>query len=187
MKKLLWIDTETTGLSSKKNGIIEIAGIIDIDGKNEKEFLLRMNPVNREINPGALGINGFTRERIKTLKPWTLVYIDFISGLTKEFHRFGKDQKFILAGQNIAFDNRMVVGWAEECNALEYYENLVNTDKRTFIDTQKISKDFSGLEDHKLGTICKRFGVDLKGAHTALGDIKATREVYYKMLEANNG
>ncbi len=31
-KKVLWLDLETTGFCDKKNGVVQLAGIIEIDG-----------------------------------------------------------------------------------------------------------------------------------------------------------
>ena len=36
--KILWLDTETTGTDSTLHSIIQIAGIIDINGETKKEF-----------------------------------------------------------------------------------------------------------------------------------------------------
>ena len=44
MKKLLYFDTETTGLDPVRNGIIQIAGIIVIDGEVKEEFNIKMQP-----------------------------------------------------------------------------------------------------------------------------------------------
>ena len=32
MRKVLWLDIETTGLDPERHGIVQIAGIIEIDG-----------------------------------------------------------------------------------------------------------------------------------------------------------
>lgn len=43
-KKILFYDIETTGLDSKKNGIHQISGMLQIDRKIVKEFNLRFCP-----------------------------------------------------------------------------------------------------------------------------------------------
>lgn len=39
--KLLYIDTETTGVDPMQNGIVQISGCIEVDGELKEEFDLR--------------------------------------------------------------------------------------------------------------------------------------------------
>ncbi len=181
MNKIFWIDTETTGLSDKIHGIISIAGIFDIDGTVVDKIELEMKPTGRICDNRALQVNGYTRTRISRLKAWEKVFPEFIASINKISREHFPDVKFRLAGQNIPFDNRHVKSWAAACKALEYWDILIDQDH--MIDTQKISKQFPELESHKLGNLCKAFGVNLSNAHNAMADIEATRALYYAMQE----
>jgi len=50
--KLLFLDVETTGVDNSKNGIIQLSGIIEIDGVIKEEF--NFNRLSG-INPLPLG------------------------------------------------------------------------------------------------------------------------------------
>src|SRR6476646_9176007 len=69
--KLCFIDVETTGLFPWKAGIIQIAGIILIDGKEQETFNLMVNPFPEDvIEDAALRANGRDRDTLyKQLPP----------------------------------------------------------------------------------------------------------------------
>ena len=173
--KILWIDTETTGLIPSKHGIISVAAIIDIDGQVIDKFELEMKPTGRVSDKRALKINGYTYGKIQNLKPWEAVFPEFIHRINIKY----SSEKFILGGQNVSFDDKFIRSWADCCDAAAYWDYLVEGE----IDTMKISKQFLELESHKLGNLCKHFGVPLENAHNAMADIEATRKLYYVMME----
>jgi len=64
--KILWLDTETTGIDPSLHSIIEIAGIIDIDGVPEKEFSYKVQPhKDFEIDEEALNISKTKKSELK--------------------------------------------------------------------------------------------------------------------------
>lgn len=178
--KILWTDTETTGLSAEKNGIISVACIADICGEVVEKFELEMRPTGRVSDPQALKINGYTHAQIRRLTPWEEVLPEFIYRINMISRKHLPDQPFLLGGQNVVFDNRHIVSWTEYCQAPEYWKFLV---KQTgFVDTKTVAKKFPELTSRKLGDMCQHFGVRLENAHNALADIEATRELYYVMM-----
>lgn len=193
-KPILWIDTETTGLDANVHGIVEIGIIIDINGKIENKIRSTMKPTGRIADDKALEVNGFTREQISNLYPWELVYIPVMDHINMIMMDNKIYDSFILGGQNVPFDNRFMCSWEKQCGSTTKgdWSALVNQDKNTFVDTKNVFKELKkrGIvpdsESGKLGNICKFFGVSLENAHTAMGDIEATREVYYKMMEVLN-
>ena len=53
--KLLWLDVETTGLNKEKCDIIQIAGIVVIDGEEKERFNFKCQPINWEnIEPTSI-------------------------------------------------------------------------------------------------------------------------------------
>jgi len=190
-KNILWIDTETTGLDADKHGIVEIGIIIDINGKIENKIRSTMRPTGRLADDRALEVNGFTRDRIRNLYPWENVYVPVMDHISMIGMDHAIYDSFFLGGQNVGFDNRFMCSWQKQCGSTTKndWSAIVNQDSNTFIDTQKVFKELKKTgfvpesESTKLGNICKYFGVSLENAHTAMGDIEATREVYYKMME----
>ena len=181
MKKILWLDTETTGLSPDKHGIIEIGIIIDFDYKAKFRIQHTMKPTGRVTTSDALKINGFTREQIKGFIPWEDLYKTFIDGLAD----IAEGDDFILGGQNVSFDNRFMLSWEKQCGS--GWSKLVQ--QTGFIDTMDLFKKLQGKgridssESNKLGNICKVLGIELDNAHSAMADIEATRAAAYKMKE----
>ena len=83
MKKI-YIDTETTGFNPNKNGLIQLAGIIKIDGEEKErfDFKVKLFPED-EIEQKALDFNGMTLDEIGTFKEPAEIYKTFIGLLEK--------------------------------------------------------------------------------------------------------
>ena len=65
MTKIMYYDLETTGLQPLVNGIHQIAGIIEINGKVVEEFNINMRPAEFHIiEPKALETSNLTVEDI---------------------------------------------------------------------------------------------------------------------------
>ena len=65
--KILYFDTETTGTDPLRNDIIDLAVIIEVDGKVEHEESIKMQPLDYStVELKALEVNGMTIEQIKT-------------------------------------------------------------------------------------------------------------------------
>lgn len=73
----------------------------------------------------------------------------------------------VLVGHNLAFDTRFM--------DQEYQRSHVVADFGHGIDTMRICGG-------KLESVCSRYGVELKEAHRALGDARATAQVLAKLL-----
>ena len=182
MKKL-FVDIESTGLSPKEHDIIQLAYIIEIDDaiKEEGEFLIR--PLRFDnISPKALEINGRTIEELKTFPEAKIVYPKIVSLLDKYVDKYNKKDKFRPAGQNVRFDLDFLNEFFIK-NSNRYFYSYI--DKSQTIDSlpmsRKLTKEgYLDVENHKLGTLCKHFGIFLE-AHDALNDIKATRTLIMKL------
>ena len=69
-KKILWVDTETTGTDPGKNGIIQLAGVLEINGHETTRFDFKIRPFADDvIEDTALAVNGFTREELAGFMP----------------------------------------------------------------------------------------------------------------------
>ena len=82
--KILWLDTETTGLNREKCDIIQIAGIVTVDGEEKERFNFRCQPVNWEnIEPASFEKTGMTLEKLKELSLPQEIYLKFKELLDK--------------------------------------------------------------------------------------------------------
>jgi DNA polymerase-3 subunit epsilon len=108
--KLLFFDTETTGVRYWKDGIHQISGYIDIDGEIKETFDFKVQPnPNAEISDEALAIANITREQIANYPPMKTIYLELVKMLGKYVDKYDKTDKFYLVGfNNASFDNPYV-------------------------------------------------------------------------------
>ncbi|MFN5417586.1 MAG: exonuclease domain-containing protein [Flavobacteriia bacterium] len=164
-KAIAIFDIEATGLNISKDRIVEIAIVkVNPDG-SEEEFSSLVNP-EMEIPQEVIEIHGITNDKVKdapTFKELAPKLIDFI-----------KDAD--LAGYNSnKFDIPML---AEEFLRVG---SDIDLSQKKFIDVQNI---FHKMEQRTLAAAvqfyCKK---DIKDAHSALADTRATWDVLQAQLE----
>lgn len=179
MAKILWFDCETTGLDPNKNQIIQMAGIIEVDGKEKESFNLKCAPFHGIlIDSGALKVNKRTKEEIKAWPNPKKTYAEFNKILRSHINKFNPLDKFIMAGQNIFFDKGMLYGLAKLCgdSFLGSFFHGATLDLLTLASIASMN----GMQfrpNFKLSTICATLGISLgEGAHDAMADIRATRD-----------
>ena len=183
MKKILYFDTETTGLDPVKQDIIQIAGIIVIDGIVQEEFEFKVKPFSFDnISQEALDVHGYNVENLKTFPEPHEVHCQLIDIFSKYVDRYDTNDKFTPAGYNVHFDMDFLQQFFIKNNDV-YFGSWMNWKK---VDPLPLLHylDFCGrisLPNYKLSTVCQHFGIEIK-AHDALGDIKATRELLAKLM-----
>lgn len=179
MKKVLWLDTETTGLNPKKHGLREIGYIMVIDGQVVEKDVLYIDPRTYkkeiEIDNRALELSNITIDDFYYYADSNCVFDDFRVILDKYF----KDEKFILAGFNVKFDNDFLREW--------FYDNNAGVDFKDYFHYKVIDVfplvitlkhlGFIDTVDDKLKTVCEYFDIPID-AHNALSDIEATKNLY---------
>lgn len=187
MKKV-FLDLETTGVTPGKHGVIEIGAIIEANGE-EKRFAHRVKPFSTdEIDDSALEIQGVSRESIQAFPEPPEVYLRFIRFLDMIVNKYDRKDKAFLIGYNVTFDQSHLRAWFEK-NGNQYFGSYFWFPA---IDVAILAAHYLGekrdeLPDFKLGTVCRHFGIDLENAHTAAADIEATRELYYRLIDLQNG
>jgi len=183
--KVLWLDSETTGLAVD-NGIIQMAGLIELDSQVVESFNYRMNIFTKDkIVDAALECNGVTRQQIRTFPHPTIKFNRLVKLLREYVNHEDPNDTFILAGYNVSFDFRMLKAWFEKNDPSHDFHSLIDESSfdvlgltRQWFKRQNIKVGKGGtVENHKLSTIARYFNIDAD-FHDALGDIKATREVY---------
>lgn len=188
MDKILWIDTETTGLSDWKNGIIQIAGFIEIEGEVVEEFDFKVRPFPQdEIHNKALEVNGVTRAELAKFPAPQVVYRALIKILEKYINKFNSEDKFVLAGYNINFDKRFLASFFKK-NGDNYFHSYVDYHLLDVMAAVQIWRRQCkpDIPNIKLVTVAKYLGFDAN-FHDALDDIKVTKEVYLKVITLIGG
>ena len=185
MKKIFYFDVETTGLDCIKNDIIQLAGIIEIDGEIKEEIEFKCQPTSYEnISQEALNVHGFNLDTIKGFPDHKECYDYLLTIFDKYINKYDKQDKFIPAGYNVNFD----VGFL-----FEYFKKHGNPYCGAYLDYHKLDPmpvllmlDLKGtlkLKGFKLTEVCDQLGIKLDKAHDALSDIRSTRELCKKILE----
>ena len=182
MSKVLWLDTETSGLDPKVNGIIEIAGILYINDQQRTTIDLQLNPKTYKrkikIEKEALKINGYTKKKLKKLPNSVDQFDIFISFLDDLVNKFDKNDKIIIAGYNSRFDTDFLREWFKDNNNDFYGSYFYNYDNDVFAFVKKLwaQEKIVGLQNLKLPTLANYFNIPLE-AHIAMEDIRATIEL----------
>ncbi len=178
MSKILYFDTETTGTNHLNHGIIQIAFILEIDGEVVEEKDIKMQPFKDDIiDPEALEVNQITKEQIKTFQDPITSYTQILKVFDEHINKFDRSDKFFPAGFNVKFDTDFLGEFWKKASRSKYglgsYCNWRRIDPLPVLYFLVESGNLD-LENYKLGTVCKHFGIKLDDAHDALADIRAT-------------
>ena len=179
MSRILFLDIETTGFSRDWNEVLEVAAIVWDDVSNTivdsfHEYIKPLNSFPAKITE----LTGITKSFVANCRNERYVLMDF-----SEWLAMAKPKTII--GHNCkAFDlgflarrcEKLGIGW--------------NTNNATIIDTLALARDLNkrkiiSTENNKQETLAKYFGV-VYNAHSAIEDVKALIQIYYKMLNIEN-
>ena len=187
MNKIIFIDTETGGVNAEKSALIQLSGIIEVNGVEKEKFNFYIKPFkNSEVNEKALEVQGRTLEELRTDKyiDESIIYKKFLEILDKYIDKYDKNDKFIVAGYNVKFDIDILKALFERNNNkfLFSYFNSSMLDPLYSVRLLQVAGMLPVLENNKLETWCKYFNIELK-AHDSLQDITATKKLIEKLVE----
>ncbi len=185
------VDLEMTGLNPFQHGVIEVGAIV-MDDQFEiiGEFFMDLCPPdNIIIDPKALEYNGFTLDRIASGRSYE-EFCDYFDAFYETY--FGDERKPIFVWQFIAADLAFLASIFANARRHKLYDKLGND----IIDTKsianqanaiarynKINLPFKSTSLSKPGWIAEMLHITDYQAHTAKGDIMATREALLKFLK----
>lgn len=158
MKKQIFIDTETTGLDTEKDKIVQLAYIYCENGKKKATGNLK----------GAT------------------IYKDFLKSIGKFVDKFDKSDKMYFIGHNSNFDSsfvrEMFVKNGNNFYGAYFYNPVICT---MMIASYKFMLKNKRPEDFTLLGLLKYFKikVDENKLHDAEYDIAKTRELYLKLTK----
>jgi DNA polymerase III subunit epsilon len=159
-------DTETTGLQpATGDEIISIGALRIVNGRLlEQESFDQLVQPGMHLSPESTAIHGINDAMLKG-RPG-------IEKVLPQFHRFVEDT--VLVAHNAAFDMKFLQ-MKEERTGVRFSQPVLDT----LLLSQVIHPH---QEQHSLEAIARRFGVEIVGRHTALGDALVTGEVFLKMI-----
>lgn len=185
MSKLLYIDTETTGLYPNKHGLTQVAAIVVIDGEWMDSVNLPINPETYktfipQIDDKALEIQGRTREQIALHYGSNYQFTEFISDIGAHLK---EEEKFQIVGYNTSFDIGFMKAWFKDNDAkFSDYFTYKDVDMFALVKHLRLLGLMGNCKNDKLATVCEYFGIKID-AHDAMNDIVATRELYQHIVE----
>lgn len=168
MKKIIVIDTETTGLNYIEDDVLQVSMI---DGYGKVILNTYTKPVKKSEWPEAMEINHITPEMVKDAPDLQAVAPEIIKAL---------NEADMIVGYNVYFDLQMLEG-----NGVGV-EHLAT--EKVIIDVMQHFAPIYGEWDDKrqdykwknLTTAAQYYGYDFS-AHDSLEDVKATLFVYDSM------
>lgn len=187
-RKILVIDTETGGLDPEVNAICSLAAVVLHEGSPDGAMHVLINDVEGELEPAALGINGYSRETLQTYGVSPAAAVEALEQFLL-FHDMRLPRKVILAGQNTKFD----IGFLQRLYLLAGREDYGQTFSRRYLDLMAAGELLYqagriDLQDGSasLDSICKAVGVPLRregGVHNALEDAEATARALSRTIQ----
>lgn len=186
-KKLLFLDVETTGLYPSKSGIIQVAGIIEINGEVIEEFNLNMAPFPEDwINDQALKANGVLRETLFDRPDPNVQFQKLISILEKHVDKRAAVNKLWFLAYNSNFDNEFMRAWFKKCGDKDFSKWFHNPDLCVMrMAGLALMDERVQLDNFKQGTVARKLGIEVDESklHDALYDIHITRKIFKKITE----
>ncbi len=159
-------DTETTGLDpSAGDEIISIGAVRIVNGRVlAGDIFDQLVDPQRPITEASARIHG--------IRPEMLHGRPTIAPVLAAFQRFCDDT--VLVGHNVAFDLRFLQ-LKEKATGVRFTQPV--------LDTLLLSAVLHGdLESHVLEAIAGRYGINVVGRHTAVGDAIVTGEILLRMI-----
>lgn len=171
----IFVDTETSGLHPYFNAILQIAAIRQ-DGQTFQSYVKPHE--GADINPEALAKNGITTEQMKTFPEASVVAQSFLEFLKPQ------SPKIILAGHNVGFDEAFLQKFYQRQRLDKTFNSMVHYHKLDTLPLAMALKEAGLIQPTylSLSGLTKALGVVNENEHDALGDVKAAKASYEKML-----
>lgn len=162
-KNIVVFDVETTGFNPYQSEITEV-GMVKLDGSTFEIMgqISTLIKIDGEISKQVTDITGITKAMCEQYG----LDKDVVKKMVQEFCK-----DCILVAHNAPFD-------------LEFFEVHFDIEPKYFFDTLTMSRAIDSAEkSHKLGEICARKNINLTGAHRALNDVFATKDLLKLFFE----
>lgn len=160
----IYYDTETTGVRSDKDRIIELAAY---DPVENREFVHFINP-GMPIPPEATAIHKITDAMVKDAPSFREVIEKFIA--------FCPEKTVLIAHNNDAFDKQFLHAESKRAG--------VSLPAYAFLDSLKWARKYRpDLPRHTLQSLRECYGIAANQAHRALDDVIVLHRVFSRMID----
>lgn len=162
-------DVETTGLSPKRDRIIEIGAVHFVDGQPVEEFCTLVNP-RWKITEESKAVHGISQAEVDAAPGEKTVYRDLL-----EFLKPVRSKRLVLVAHNAPFD----LGFLDRAlKRLDLERPLA------YVDTLRESKKaFAGLNDYRQASLCRHLRIENPQVHRAGADARACGMILCEILK----
>lgn len=188
-KKLFFYDLETTGRFPTRNGIHQLAAIIEIDGVvvDTINYRIRPNP-DAAISQEALQACGVTEEQIQSYTPMKEQFEQIRSVLREYVARYDpKDKMFLVGFNNIKFDNEFFRQFFDQCGDSSFdqyfWSNSIDVMVLASQHLIDVREDMPSFKLHRVATTLG-IEVDKSMLHSAPYDVELTKQIYEKLQQS---
>lgn len=182
MSKLFYIDVETTGTNPQKHGLVQIAGIIEVDGEEKERINLLISPFEGDtIEAEALEVIGKDEELLWSYEQPREIYKQFIACMEKYVDRYDRSDKFHFIGYNSRFDDSFIRTWFRKLDDNYYgswfYWPAIDVSNLAAVH---LIDQRGSMPNFRLMTVADYLGIDVDAdkAHDALYDVEVTRKMH---------
>ena len=159
------VDIETTGLNPAADEIIEI-GAIKIENREIKDIFNKLVRPEKQVPENITNLTGITQDMVAgefPIKPVISQFVNFIGNCIIVAHNAEFDTSFLKNSMKKWLNKDM--------------DNLI-------VCTVLISRDIlPNLDNHKLHTVAKYFGLEISNRHRAIGDAELTYQIWLHLLQ----
>lgn len=164
MRRPIYYDTETTGIRSDKDRIIEIAAFDPVDNRT---FVHLINP-GIPIPPEATAIHKISDEMVKDAPSFKEIGEMFVS--------FCPEKTVLIAHNNDAFDKLFLHA--------EFKRAGISLPQFEYLDTLKWARKYRpDLPKHTLQSLREVYGIPPNQAHRALDDVVVLHRIFTSMTD----
>jgi DNA polymerase III epsilon subunit-like protein len=182
-----WVDTETTGLDSRKHFAFQISYLIEENNRLLLERTLEMRPDNYkqfEFDSEAEDIHGYSKEKILSLPSES----EQFGVLLKDLQQYGEN-RLTITGYNVSFDIyflRALFARNESSNrkAKKFYDyfDYMHCDVMQLVQAHRVAGKLD-LPSIELEKVCRHFGISTEGAHNSMVDIVNTKAIFDRLVD----
>lgn len=178
--KILFIDTETGGVDPARDSLLSLALLVWAEGEARASTEILINDGVLHVTQEALAINGIDLEEHKKIAVGPQEVLAIFDAFLEQ--HFKLEEKIVLGGHNIGFDVNFLQTFLQRYgNGQEsrFSHRHVDTTSILFYLylTGKINRKIVSSQD-----AFDYFGIQVEGRHTALGDVRATAQLFSRLI-----
>ena len=188
--KEFYCDLETSGLKEDVHGVVQIAGIIKINGQVKAKFDYKVKLMKGDkITLSSIEIHGYSIEEIKSFPSSHRFFNKLLETFNKYIDPYDKKDKFHLVGYNAYFDYKFLRRFFEKNNFKWFgsYTWFPPTDIMQYANFYFEEQRYT-FNNFKLRTVAEHLGkiIDEDSLHDSSYDIELTRFIYDTIRRLSN-